>query len=104
VPRLFAIARETGFHGRYVELMQAIQARAQAASGRVLPMNATGAIGALACELGFPPRIVRGFGVLARAIGLVGHIMEEWEQPMALEIWQRADEEASEAARKKGTP
>jgi citrate synthase len=104
VPRLFAIAKETGFHGRYVELMKAIQARAEAASGRVLPMNATGAIGALSCELGFPPRIVRGFGVLARAIGLVGHIMEEWEQPMALEIWQRVDEEASEAARKKGSP
>jgi citrate synthase len=103
VPRLFAIARETGFHGRYVELMKAIQARAEAASGRVLPMNATGAIGALSCELGFPPRLVRGFGVLARAIGLVGHIMEEWEQPMALEIWQRVDEEASEAARKKGS-
>jgi citrate synthase len=102
VPRLFAIARETGFHGRYVELMTAIQRRAEAASGRVLPMNATGAIGALSCELGFPPRIVRGFGVLARAIGLVGHIMEEWEQPMALEIWHRTDEEASDAARKKG--
>jgi citrate synthase len=101
VPRLFAIAKETGFHGRYVELMKAIQARAEAASGRVLPMNATGAIGALSCELGFPPRIVRGFGVLARAIGLVGHIMEEWQQPMALEIWQRVDEEASEGARKK---
>jgi len=51
--------------------------------------------------LGFPPRSVRGLGVLARAIGLVGHIMEEWEQPMAVEIWRRADEEVSEAARKK---
>ncbi|MSQ87939.1 MAG: citryl-CoA lyase [Betaproteobacteria bacterium] len=99
VPRLFAIAKETGFHGRYVELMIRIQERAAAAAGRVLPMNATGAIGALSCELGFPPRIVRGFGVLARAIGLVGHIMEEWQQPMALEIWRRVDEEASEAAR-----
>jgi citrate synthase len=58
-------------------------------------------IGALACELGFPPRSVRGLGVLARAIGLVGHIMEEWEQPMAVEIWRRVDEEVSEAARKK---
>jgi len=83
--------------------MKAIPARAEAASGRVLPMNATSAIGALSCELGFPPRIVRGFGVLARAIGLVGHIMEEWQQPMALEIWQRVDEEASEGARKKGS-
>ena len=100
--RLFAIAAETGFHGRYVELMIKIQERAEAASGRLLPMNATGAIGALSCEMGFPPRIVRGFGVLARAIGLVGHIMEELEQPMALEIWHRVDDEASEEARKQG--
>ena len=103
VPRLFAVAEETGFHGRYVELMKRIQARAEVSSGRVLPMNATGAIGALACELGFPPRIVRGVGVLARAIGLVGHIMEEWEKPMALEIWHRVDEEVSDEARKKGS-
>jgi citrate synthase len=97
--RLFAIGAETGFSGPYVALMKKVQARAEAASGRVLPMNATGAIGALACELGFPPRIVRGFGVMARAIGLVGHIMEEWEKPMALELWQRADEEASAPSR-----
>jgi citrate synthase len=102
VPRLFAIAEETGFSGRYVELMKRIQARAEATAGKSLPMNATGAIGALSCELGFPPRIVRGFGVMARAVGLVGHIMEEWEKPMALEIWQRVDEEASEDSRPKG--
>ena len=101
VLRLFAIAAETGFNGRYVDLMKCIHARAEAASGRMMPINATGAIGALACELGFPPRSVRGLGVLARAIGLVGHIMEEWEQPMAVEIWRRVDEEVSEAARKK---
>jgi hypothetical protein len=27
--------------------------------------------------------------------------MEEWQQPMALEIWHRVDEEASAEARKK---
>jgi hypothetical protein len=27
--------------------------------------------------------------------------MEEWEQPMAVEIWRRVDEEVSEAARSK---
>src|SRR5262249_41091329 len=101
VLRLFAIAAETGFNGRYVDLMKCIHARAEAASGRMMPINATGAIGALACELGFPPRSMRGLGVLGRAIGLVGHIMEEWEQPMAVEIWRRVDEEVSEAARKK---
>ena len=99
VPRLFAIAQETGFSGRYVELMKRVQARAETAAGRALPMNATGAIGALACELGFPPRSVRGLGVLARAIGLVGHIMEEAERPMALELWRRTDEEIGAAHR-----
>jgi citrate synthase len=102
--RLFEIARETGFDGRYVDLMKRIQALAEKASGRSLPMNATGAIGALSCELGFPPKVVRGFGVLARAIGLVGHVLEEWQQPMALEIWQRVDDEASEPARRGEKP
>jgi citrate synthase len=62
---------------------------------RNLVVNATGAIGALACELGIDWRAVRGIGVMARAIGLVGHILEESRQPMALELWVRAEEEAS---------
>ncbi|MBM3374251.1 MAG: citryl-CoA lyase, partial [Betaproteobacteria bacterium] len=36
-----------------------------------------------------------GIGVLARAIGLVGHILEEMKDPMAYEIKQRAEEEAT---------
>jgi citrate synthase len=32
---------------------------------------------------------------MARAIGLVGHILEESENPMAIEIWQRIEDEAS---------
>ena len=99
--RLFQLAEENGFSGRYLALMKKVQARAEAASGKSLPMNATGAIGAISCELGFTPRIVRGFGVMARAVGLVGHIMEEWENPMALELWHRVDEEASTDSRPK---
>ena len=87
--RLFEIARETGFYGKYCRLMQDI------ASEKRLPLNATGAIGALACELGLDWRCVRGLGVMARAVGLVGHILEEAREPMAEEIWHRVDEEAS---------
>ena len=94
-PRLFAIAEENGLSGRYVALMRLVGAEAEHVYDRALPINATGAIGALTNELGLPPKVVRGLGVMARAIGLVGHILEESEQPMAVELWQRADEEAS---------
>src|SRR5690606_32127549 len=94
-PVLFRIASENGFSGRYTTLMQKVSEQAQKSSGKELPINATGAIGAICCEMRFPARIVRGFGVMARAIGLVGHILEESERPMAQEIWRRLDEEAT---------
>jgi citrate synthase len=94
-PRLFAIAQENGLSGRYVALMRLVGAEAERVYDRELPINATGAIGALTNELGLPPKVVRGLGVMARAIGLVGHILEGSEQPMAVELWQRADDEAS---------
>jgi citrate synthase len=87
--RLFELARETGFYGKYCRLMEDI------AQMRGITLNATGAIGALSCELGLEPGIVRGLGVMARAIGLVGHLLEESREPMAEELWRRAEEEAT---------
>jgi citrate synthase len=92
--RLFEIARETGFYGKYCQRMEEISRI------KGLPLNATGAIGALACELGLDWRIVKGLGVMARAVGLVGHILEEARQPMAEEIWHRIEDEASAHAKK----
>lgn len=100
-PRLFEIAAQNGMAGDYVKLMQMICREAERATGKSMPINATGAIGALCCEFGFPWKIVRGFGVMARAIGLVGHILEESERPMAVEIWHRVEDEASAHARPK---
>jgi citrate synthase len=94
-PRLFQLAAENGFSGDYIRLEQLICAEAQNVTGKMLPINATGAIGAICCELGLPWQIVRGIGVFARAIGLVGHILEESKNPMALEVWQRVEEEAT---------
>ncbi|WP_434660377.1 citryl-CoA lyase [Paraburkholderia sp. A3BS-1L] len=94
-PRLFELAAQNGLSGEYVKLMQLIGAEAERAAGKSLPINATGAIGAICCEFGFPWRIVRGFGVMARAIGLVGHLLEEGERPMSFELWQRVEDEAS---------
>lgn len=93
--RLFEIARANGFDGPYMALMQLIAKRAEEAYGKTLPLNAAGAIGAIASELGLPWQIVRGVAVMARAIGLVGHILEEMRDPMALEIRLRVAEEAT---------
>jgi len=88
-PRLFEIARECGFYGRYCELIELIAAQ------KKLPLNATGAIGALACEMGFDWKVCRGLGVMARAVGLVGHLLEEARDPLAQELWLRTEEEAT---------
>ena len=96
VPRLFAVAAEHGLAGRHVALIELVSAAASRALQRPLPVNATGAIGALAGELDISWRVTRGLAVMARAIGLVGHLQEEIAEPLATEIWNRVDEEASQ--------
>jgi citrate synthase len=92
-PVLFAIAESNGFRGQYVALLEEISKQAAARLNRELPINATGAIGAILCELDFPWRICRGIAVISRAVGLVGHLSEEMENPLAREIWERAEQE-----------
>ena len=101
-PRLFQLAKENGYYGHYCELMQMIAAEAERVTGRVLPVNATGAIGAIASELGLDWRICRGIAVMGRAVGLVGHIAEEIRNPIAGEVWARLDDEAGSDLRPKG--
>ena len=100
-PALFKVAQETGFNGRYVALMTKIGAEATRASKRDLPVNVTGAMAAVASEFGLQWQMCRGLAVAARAIGLVGHVMEELRQPMAEEIYFRMEEETSRHLRPK---
>lgn len=95
--RLFELAAENGLSGRYVRLMQEVAMAAERAlnkSGQ-LPVNATGALGALSSEMGIPWRLCRGLAVIGRSIGLVGHIAEEIRNPIAREIWERTEHECS---------
>jgi len=99
---LFALAAEHGFSGRHVELMQLIAEEASKAYGRDLAVNATGAIAAVASEMELSWRICRGLAVMARAIGLVAHLQEEMDEPMAAEIWSRSEAEAATDAKQDG--
>jgi citrate synthase len=93
--KLFELAADNGVSGRYVELMKLVGDEASRVHRRALPVNATGAIGAIASELGIPWRVCRGLAVMARAIGLVAHLQEEMEEPLAYEIWSRIEDESS---------
>ncbi len=94
---LFAIAEENGLAGPYVALMRAISQEAERAFGKPgqLPVNATGAIGAIASELGLSWKLCRGLAVVSRAVGLLGHLAEEIENPIANTLWVRTEEEVS---------
>src|SRR5207245_7489632 len=85
-PRLFQIAEENGLKGRHIELMQLISQEAGRAYRRELPVNATGAIGAILGELDIPWQVGRGIAVMATAIGLVAHIQVEAAGPLAADL------------------
>src|SRR5262245_33017606 len=84
--RLFEIARETGVYGRYCDFLQRICKAAETQYGRPLPANVTGAIGAIALELGIPWQITKAFELIGRTLGAVAHIGEEIRNPMAENI------------------
>jgi len=74
--------------------MELVAVEAERVSGKQLPVNATGAIGAIASELGLDFRICRGIAVMGRAVGLVGHIAEEIRNPIAKQIWDLVEDAA----------
>jgi citrate synthase len=67
--------------------MRLVADEAEQSLGRRLPINVTGAIGAIASEMAIPWSICRGLGLMARPIGLVAHLLEEIQDPMAGDIW-----------------
>ncbi len=78
--RLFELADETGVSGEHVEMARALETQLQTQSGKDLPLNVDGAIGAVLLELGFEPEIANAFFIVARLPGLLAHVLEEWER------------------------
>lgn len=85
--RLFAIADEEGVTGDHVALLRGVSDALEDRHGTRLPVNATGAIAAVASDSGYGWRVAKGFAIVGRAAGLVAHLGEEMEQPTSGAIW-----------------
>lgn len=81
--RLFEVARETRVYGRYCDLIQQICKAAEERHGRRLPVNVTGAIGAIALDMGLHWQLTKAFALIGRTLGAIAHIGEEIRNPMA---------------------
>ncbi len=89
--RLFEIAKELGFFGKYAEFALAVEKALEEIKGRKLVLNVDGAIAAIVSEMGFDYRLGKGFFIIGRIPGLVAHAYEElvMEKPFS----KRLDEE-----------
>jgi citrate synthase len=80
---LLKVAADEGIADVEVRRLQAIVAEVNKQTGRTLPVNAAGVSAALLLGIGFPWWLQRGFPMISRAAGLVAHIGEEAERPIA---------------------
>jgi citrate synthase len=97
VPRTYQLARELDLLGPHLRLLEIVAAVSAEQTGRTLPINGAGVAGAALADLGFDWRIIRGFALLARTAGLLGHLAEEMRRPMAMPLWQAVEAGGAEA-------
>jgi citrate synthase len=93
--RLFELAEEADVAGEHVEAIHAVQVAFEEDTGYELPINITGAIAAVASDMGLPPEGARGIAIISRAAGLVAEVLEERKNPAAMDIYQFIDERMS---------
>jgi citrate synthase len=93
-PRLYALAEETGLLGDHLVLLSHVAAAHRELTGKALPVNGAGVAGAALADLGFRAELLRGFALLARTAGLLGHLAEEMDQPLGMPLYQEIDREA----------
>lgn len=75
--KLLAYAGELGLSGEYVDLLLTIQDTLTEVTGKNIPINVDGALGALLLELDVLPEYANAFFIMSRVPGLIAHIFEE---------------------------
>lgn len=78
--QLFEIAKQQGLDDTYQQLEYEVQEYIYKQLDKHLVINIDGAIAALLLDLGFPPQAGNGLFALARAGGMIAHILEEQQE------------------------
>lgn len=97
-PVMFRIARESEVYGPHLALFEAIGRVHPEILGRTLPLNGAGVAGAALADAGLPLGLLRGFALLARTAGLIGHLAEEQQNPVGPSIYYEVDRNATYVA------
>jgi citrate synthase len=92
--RIYEIAEQTEQLGPHLRLLRLLPDVHAAQAGARLPINGAGVAGASLADLGFPAALLRGLALLARTAGLLGHLAEEMEQPLGMQLYREVDERA----------
>ncbi|PRH89644.1 citryl-CoA lyase [Labrys okinawensis] len=82
------ISRDNGYFGKHWRLALAIPKALEETLGKRLPLNAAGALGAMISDMGFDSVFGRGLILVGRAAGLIAHLREETETPIAANLWE----------------
>jgi len=90
--RILELADERGVSGKYVNALRAFPDAVEEVGGKKLPLNLQGPMAAVLLDLDFPKAAIRGIPILARTIGLIGHLNEEIERPIGFLLAHHGEE------------
>tara|TARA_R110002110_G_scaffold85816_2_gene223434 strand:- start:17649 stop:18482 length:834 start_codon:yes stop_codon:yes gene_type:complete len=90
--RILKLADERGVSGRHVGALRAFPDAVAEVWGKPLAMNLQGPMAAVLLDLGFPKAAIRGIPILARTVGLLGHLNEEMERPIGFLLAHHGEE------------
>ena len=90
VDKLLEVAQGIGVKGEYIRAMNLLKDTVHEATGKPLVINISAAMAAVMGEAGIPAALMRGIVLIARCAGLVGHLFEEMNNPIAHKLWEGA--------------
>ncbi|PPR59931.1 MAG: hypothetical protein CFH10_01719 [Alphaproteobacteria bacterium MarineAlpha4_Bin2] len=89
--RLLELAHERDVVGRHTKFLEALSLAVDVVWERHLPININGTIASIMLDLDFPMEALRGVPIVARTIGLLGHLYEETQRPIGFLLAHHAE-------------